>query len=331
MKILILLLVLPFSVLAADECSSVRAAFDIGSGTTKMKVARVNSCQQRIEKILLEADIPVAYKEDLEKSSDGKFSFEIIQSGISALKNLRQQAIKLGAKEFFAVATSAARAAQNAPELVLQIDREVALKVHIISQQQEAILGHVAALAQAKVGADHLVVWDIGGGSMQITTGGSGDFQIYAGQMASVSFKNHVIEAIQKKKSATPNPISASEYEQALRDVQLVAKFSVPQEIKNKLAHDKTQVIGIGGVHYYSVGGQLGRKQGQSYSVEEISALIPKRLKLNDVELKSPYAATEVTNLILIGGFMQELGISKVELAKINLADGLLLSGSSLL
>ena len=66
----------------ADECLKNRAAFDIGSGTTKMMVAQVDTCLQQVNQIFEEREIAVAYKEDLD-SSQGKFSKEIQDKGLN--------------------------------------------------------------------------------------------------------------------------------------------------------------------------------------------------------------------------------------------------------
>ncbi|HBP94707.1 MAG TPA: phosphatase, partial [Pantoea agglomerans] len=49
----------------ADRCQQIRAGLDIGSGTTKIAVARVNVCQLRIEKMLYQDQRAVAWNEAL--------------------------------------------------------------------------------------------------------------------------------------------------------------------------------------------------------------------------------------------------------------------------
>lgn len=313
--------------LSFANCIVTRAGFDIGSGTTKIKVAKVNSCEQRILEVLLDTSLPVAYKDDLQKSKDNKFSSEIIKIGTDAIEKLQLQARKLGASQYYAVTTSATRTAQNADRLLSSIKERLDLNVVVINQEKEAILGYIAASAKT----NSPVVWDIGGGSMQITFRKDKDFIVYKGKIASVSFKNHIIETIQHKKGTTPNPVSQSDYIQALHDARTVAKFSIDQEIKDQLSNPKNTIIGIGGVHYYSILGQLEMKNKNSYSIDQLSGLLPKRLGLKDNEIKSDYADTEISNLILVQGFMRELGIKKVQVEKINLTDALLLSGNSLL
>ena len=109
-----------------------------------------------------------------------------------------------------------------------------------------------------------VVVWDIGGGSMQMTMYlGNGKYSIYKGKLASVSFKNHIIEDIQNKDISavkSPNPINRRSMKTAFRDAEVMAKITVPREIQDKLQDPNTFVIGIGGVHFYSISKILRNK-----------------------------------------------------------------------
>ena len=82
-------------------------------------------------------------------------------------------------------------------------------------------------------------------------------------------------------------------------------------------------MVGIGGVHYYSIRGQLGADQ--SYTREAVQQTLKNRLGLTDKEIDSKYASTEISNLALVLGYMDAMDIDAVFPARINLADGLLL------
>ena len=49
------------------------------------------------------------------------------------------------------------------------------------------------------------------------------------------------------------------------------------------------------------------------------------RQGLTDTEIGGKYAATEISNLTLVLGFMNELGIEKVMTVKANMAHGILI------
>ena len=308
----------------ALECAATRAVFDVGSGSTKMKVAKVDTCKNEIKELLLDKSLPVPYKAMLAKSKDKKFDRSIKEAGIKALKKLKTIAIDNGATHFAGVATSAFRKALNGKELVDSINKTLDLNLVIISQKEEGLIGYQGAKRFA--GGNETVVWDIGGGSMQMIAQQSDDFLIYKGNLASVSFKKHLISAIQKKdfkKSPSPNPISKADYKVALAFAQNHATEAVPLGFKERFKTPKTKVYGIGGVHGFSIAGQTGKK---NYTANDIKETLDKRLGLTDEKIGGKYASTEISNLILVLGYMKSLNIQSVQSLKVNLADGLLLN-----
>ena len=111
---------------SAEECVKVRAGIDIGSGTTKMVVARMNVCTNALLEVLAPApgeklERTVKFKRNTITAHDGRkvLSDGIIEQGIQALTELKEEAVSYGAEAFSAVATSAFR----------KVDREQALSV----------------------------------------------------------------------------------------------------------------------------------------------------------------------------------------------------------
>lgn len=328
----ILFILLGVNIAFASDCEVRRAAFDIGSGATKMKAALVNKCTDKIVKMLYEESLKVSFKEDLQKNSQNKLSQKIINEGVLALKKLKQKAQSVGATEFYATATSAFRTSDNGKEVIATLKKETGIKIYLIDQKLEGKLGFAAASSVSPNNMNKTIVWDIGGGSMQIVATAEDGFDIYEGKIASVSFKDHIVETIQKrKKVTTPNPMNKDHYEKAYYDARVVAKFSVPTELKEKIKKKDYAIVGIGGVHSHSIAKRLGVKNKESYNSQRLNIFIPNLLNKEDAALESPYAATEVSNLILVKAFMDELEIEKVIVGEINLADGLLLSGDKLI
>ncbi len=312
----------------ASDCIKTRAAFDIGSGTTKLKVAQVDTCLFKIKKILLEDHRAVGYKQDLKESKDNTLSKKIISSGITSLKALKRLAKNYKPDLYVGVATSAFRTSKNGEQAIKEIAKETGIQIRVISQKTEAIIGFVGASTFSDKNLKDIVVWDIGGGSMQISSYlGHDKYLIYEGKLASVSFKNHIIEEVQNKdpqKEKTPNPISSSNKEQAQRDARLIAQYSVPPVLQAKIKSPNTQIIGIGGVHHYSIGEKINFKG--AYTLEMLDKFLNTNIGLTDAQIGGEYAPTDVSNLILVSGFMKALGINKVKTGNINLTDGLLLN-----
>ena len=322
MKLLILL-ILNISLVLANDCIQVQAAFDIGSGSTKLLVAQVDHCNKKIVKVLLEAQKAVGYKEDLKNSNNTQLSQTITASGLAALTELKSKAMEYKPHRFLAVASEAFRLANNGKDFAQRIEKELGLTVKILTQDQEAILGFIAGSTQLPHPLEDTIVWDIGGGSIQMVTLKDGEYFIYKGKLASVPFMELIIYKIQKLKSKnSPNPMSKEDAKLAIAEAQKRAAQEVPPFLQEKLANPKTKIIGIGGVHYFSI----RRSNKKSYSVKDVEATLEKRLGLTDEQIGGPFASTQVSNPCLVLGHMRALKIKEVATPEnINLAHGILL------
>lgn len=310
-----------------DPCFVRRAAFDIGSGSTKMKVADVDTCDQKIVQVIYEQEESVNYREDLSKNNNQNFSPEIIKTGADALKKLKQKAREYDVEEknMAGVATAAFRHAKNAESVVKQLSREINFPLNIIEQNEEGILGFYSALSVATVPRSSIVVWDIGAGSQQITVYDNlkKDFHVFEGQLAAVTFKDLVLKQIQKSKKQTPNPMSTKDVEKAISASFDDAKKNVSSLIHEKIADQSGLVYGIGGVHYMSVKGQIGRDR---YSLDSIMTALNTNMRKTDKEINTQYASSDVTNLALIAGYMKALNIKEVVILNINNTNGVLVN-----
>ncbi len=306
------------------KCIEYRAAFDIGSGATKMKVARIDKCNQEKPEIIYKKEIKVPYAENMAGNS---FNVQIQRTGLAALQELKAEAKTKGAQSFAGVATAAFRLAVNTPEFLQEIKKQTGIEVKLLSQDEEAVLGYLAASFFMSGRMKDAVIWDIGGYSMQmIFPKNDRDYVIYNGKLASISFKEKILSEIKHQQPGhyiSPNPIGKDNLGKALKIVMLAA-IEVPEEIKEKLSKPDTIIIGIGGVHYQSVAKQLG--VNNVYRHEELIGKLNTRIDLTDKEIGGQYADTEISNLILVLGFMQQLGIREVMLKNINLADGVLMN-----
>lgn len=319
----------------------IRAAFDIGSGSTKMKVAEVNTCTATVSRVVFEDQVKVDYRDALEKNSAGDFSAEIQQEGLAALGRLKSEAQAKGARKFAGIATAAFRQAKNASVLIGTFKDTLGIPVRVISQSEEAMYGFQSAVAQGKVAASDVLVWDIGGGSQQmVTLNEKAEPIIYEGQLASVSFKNFIIASVQKKdpkKVFSPNPLKKAHVKTAIDYVETAAKSGTPGAMYMKANQHKNLVVfGIGGVLTKSVPGQIAAAGGEGMqvrldqaavpapvSITEIKKALDKRVGLTDKQIGTAYAETDVSNLVLVYGFMKAMGLKEYKPVDISLVDGL--------
>lgn len=296
----------------ANPCLKNQAAFDVGSGSTKAVLAEVNTCQKRIQRVLFEEQIPVAFAEAFEKSVDKKIPASFLDESLPRLKDLSAKIQAHHPTSTGAVFTSTFRKSRNGAAVAKVIAKTLRAQGRVISQKEEARLGYWAALAERPV-EKNAVVWDIGGGSMQMINAKN----IFEGRLASVSFKNRVVEEIQKKQTASPNPLGA-DYTKAVALAKKDADVNVPKAFR---APGQTW-IGIGGVLGKSLSKQLGKPD---FTADEIRKALDERSKLTDAEVGGDYAATDVTNLALVLGYMESLKLEKIETVKASLEKGWLL------
>lgn len=310
---------------SSDPCLLVWGAFDIGSGSTKLKVARLNVCTKVIAETLLEQSEKVDFEEVRARSPHNQLGLEVVERGVRAIEKLKKSAQSFKPAGFSAVATGAFRKASDGKDAVALLQTRTGVDIDVISQSEEALLGFEAAAAVAKLPTSSVVVWDIGGATMQISAlQRKGKLVSEQGDLASVTFKKGVIQEILKKDPVvvtSPNPLDKNAMNRAVSLARRAARNVNPQ-IRKRLQDPQTRVLGIGGVHFNSVAGQLGAQN--VYRQKELWNFLPTLVGKTDAEIGGDYADTQFTNLILVLGFMQELGIEEVIPLRVNLADGLL-------
>lgn len=324
------------------DCETVVAAFDIGSAATKLKVAKVNTCEQRVIEYYRvtnqkDPDMAVAYKADLNEHPSSGFSEKIKSEGIRAVGQLMSIARSFGAQTFIGVATEAFREAPNGEEHIETIAKTFGIKIKVITQTQEAKLGFVAASYGSSANMKDLIAWDIGGASQQIIgIKPPLDFEIYQGKFASVPAKELVLKLQGREKEKSPNPIDSATAKKAIEIISNQAFQDIPEFIKGRI-QSGALVVGIGGVHAKSVLIQARIQKPQAWKTRVrfnqrlIEKTLEQQLGKSDSAFAAQWADTEVTNLILVLGYMKGLQIKEVEVAEVNLADALLIGGWALL
>lgn len=312
------------------NCEVVRAAIDIGSGATRLKVAKVDRCKLKVLAVLLEREERVDYKEDLLKNRSNSFSEQIMSEGLQVLKSLKNEADKLSPGEYVSVASDAFREAKNGQKFIERINVELWINARIISQNEEALLGFYGSADSIGASPENTIIWDIGGSSQQIIKyNGKDRFSVYEGKLGAVTFKDYILKRIKRQNTKSPNPINSYQAKLAIEHAKSIALKTVKKDIKDFLSNSSNvKVIGIGGVHYYSLRKQIdptGEKD--TYTVGDVEKTLNSKIGKTDADLGNPkYVDTDVSNLALVFGFMKALNIYEVKTAKVNMTDGLLLN-----
>ncbi len=287
-----------------------------------MKVADINVCTDSLKRILSEDQAKIDFKELFEKSK-GIFPQSTLDQAKKTFWDFKAKAKGLGVEEgnYAGVATSVFRDAKNASQFFQSIYSDLGIKIQVIAQKDEAILGLYSAMT--KVPNKQLIVWDIGGGSMQITSLRDGKILFFGGKLAAISFRDRVLKEIKKAKSGSPNPLSAVEIEVAVRIAEKDGLMSVPAEVKEEIKIANGVVYGVGSVHGFSIKDQIHKTE---YGPEDVLSVLEQQADKTDEQIGGKYASTDVSNLALVLGYMRALNIKKVRVLDANNAEGILIS-----
>lgn len=300
--------------LKSRSCIEKKGAFDIGSGSTKAIFATINKCEGKIVKVLFEKQSPIKFKASLRRN-DKKIPRSLSKKALNVLKQWKKEGTKLGITKYTAVATEVFRQATNGGRLIKKLSHDAEIPIKIITQEDEAKIGFWAGVASSPALPKATLVWDIGGASMQMSyLNTNGKIEFYLGKLASVSFKEKI------SGNFSPNPLTPVGATQAVIRARNLAKTDVP--IKFRKSIKDMNVVGIGGVHYHSIGKKFNY---MSYDKLSLKTKLLESSNMTDKQIGGAYSATEITNMALVLGYMNALNITEVKPVKANLAHGLLL------
>lgn len=316
-------------------------AYDMGSGATKIKAVHVNLDTNEVEETLYSDSLPLLYRQDLEWSLDNCFSDMIQEIGMASLSEAKQTIDQLSPYpvEHVAVATAAFRSAQNGQEYANSIMAETGISVNILSQAQEGQMAFFGAKDHAQsMGYDDIVVWDIGGGSMQFTYQDDlGHFWVMGGELASISFQHVLQEAFKAKGIEHIHPMGEDNALWAIEWVKekLCFEASAKEVIIDHQIHQGAHVFGVGSVHNKTIMNFVNRVNGfesdhytRSMLFKTIQVFCDKDIQeihgLLGTHLPVEYAQNQLSNMILVYGAMEKFGIERVYPLPSNNVDGII-------
>jgi len=102
---------------------------------------------------------------------DGAISDEGVTAVLTAVRNAADFAAQHEIDELLPFATSALREATNGPELLDRVERETGVPLQVLSGADEARLTFLAVRRWYGWSAENILLFDIGGGSLEIASG----------------------------------------------------------------------------------------------------------------------------------------------------------------
>ncbi|MDY3128060.1 MAG: Ppx/GppA phosphatase family protein [Corynebacterium sp.] len=140
---------------------------DVGSNTVHL--VAVNAATGGRPTPMSDWKTPLRLVEQTDK--DGNIHAKGLKKLISAVNEASDLAKKLACDEFIPFATSAVRSATNAAEVLDAVEKETGVRLEILSGEEEARLTFLAVRRWYGWSAGRITNLDIGGGSLEISTG----------------------------------------------------------------------------------------------------------------------------------------------------------------
>lgn len=140
---------------------------DVGSNTVHL--VAVDSAAGGRPTPMSDWKTPLRLVEQLD--SDGNIHAKGIKKLVAAVAEAAELGEKLGCDEFLPFATSAVRSAGNSEEVLAEVERETGVRLSILSGEEEARLTFLAVRRWYGWSAGRITNLDIGGGSLELSTG----------------------------------------------------------------------------------------------------------------------------------------------------------------
>ncbi len=158
------------------------AAIDIGSNSVRVVVAKaVDGGYQVLDEERENTRLAASL------AATGQLCPDTMASTIAALRSFVTMAQGYGVAAIRAIATSAVRDAANGREFCQRIEREIGLKVDVISPREEGRLSFLSVARAFDVSDKAVAVADIGGGSTEIVLAAAGVVEeVYATRLGAV-------------------------------------------------------------------------------------------------------------------------------------------------
>lgn len=142
------------------------AAIDLGTNSCRLMIADCDG------KVLYREAIPTKLGEGLFASR--RFSEAAVERGLNAFKKFSGIMSENNVKDYRAIATASCRMAQNGAQFVELVARETKINLEVIDGYEEALLNLKGAILNAPKDKDYVLVFDIGGGSTELTLAQNG-------------------------------------------------------------------------------------------------------------------------------------------------------------
>jgi len=280
------------------------AAIDIGSNAARLLICEVEKKGKETEFNRLNlVRIPLRLGFDVfEKGFIGTKKRKMLVDTIKAFKHLMKV---YDVEHYMACATSAMRDAENAKEIIKEIDLEASIEIEVITGELEAEIiyeNHIAELLDTE---NSYLYIDVGGGSTELTLYHKSEVVLQ---------KSFNIGTVRMLTSKVRND-SWDELKEALKEI----------------AKNYEHLIGIGsGGNINKIFSLIGAKNGESLSFDSIKELYKEMQpltveeRMNKYKIKKDRAEVIIPALAIYNSILKWGSINEINVPRIGLADGLI-------
>lgn len=290
-----------------------RAAVDVGSGSIKVTIAKVDAQNNKIHKILYSEEHPVAFKRDIQVGGKSMLSDKIQVVAFEKLKNLQNELATHRPTEWKGIATAASRQAKNAPEMYQKISEDLGIDISIISQNEEGRLGFATAAAVSGIPQDKLIAVDSGSGSFQITTMIDNELQVIEGQLGYIP-SLEILMGIRGQKldlQTAPAPVTLEEAEILVKRMQERMPM-LPEAFAQKAQDPSHSIVGIGNENFIFAMGATGVGK-DTFTKQELWEAVVRYAGKPPEELKQfSKPDTAVLGMVLLYSIMDSMKLDQL-------------------
>jgi hypothetical protein len=346
-----------------NRCLKNIIAFDFGSTSTKAAGALVDTCKDPklnlvIQQINIDPEIEnvrIPFKQHYDEFKDFKSGF--LDEALSKISDISKKLINSKNDSYdtlmVGVATSVFRKAESkGEEVVKKITSTSKIDTRVVSEQEEGQLAFYGAVNQIRhlpvelklnlkdLHPEKIIVWDVGGGSQQITwLNNKSKLDVLSSRSASLSAKDRIMSVSTKTqfKKGSPNPLTHSfpcfstkdftRFEKCLENTLKTLNGSLnPSYSKAQMVDFKSKIwIGVGGVLFSNTKSLLKNEFSSRVTLRDFKKALFQFSKMTDSDLgNSAYVDTQVTNLVLIISNMIFFEIEELILLDTNLTHGII-------
>lgn len=307
------------------------AAIDLGTNSCRLVVATPTTTSFRVVETFSKV---VRLGEGI--IQDNELSPRAMKRTLHALKVCRgviDEYMPITASRF--VATAACRRAKNVSSFVEMVKRDTGIELEVISSKEEARLSVVGCLPLLNRNIKRVLVFDIGGGSTQISLARVTDF----GKTFIEGFVSLPYGVVTISEAFAGHEMSKLEYSTVVERTQsILAEFEEKHQINEAILNQEIQVIGtsgtvtvIGAVHLRLPRYNRSAVDGIAISASDINFTINK-IKTMGVEgrCKHPCIGQSKSDLTVAGCAIIEAlttfwPISEITVADRGIREGILL------